>query len=232
MIDMHKICFITCVDDEIYYKESLLYLQQLKLLPGMRTEFIAIRGAESMTSGYNKAMGQSNAKYKVYLHQDVFLINKNYVEIIEKLFRADQSIGLIGAAGCKKLPVSGVWWKASEKYGQICHSYEPESIRQTNYGSASGPYCDVQAVDGLLMATQYDIPWREDLFTGWHFYDIAQSLEFQRQAYRVIVPQQTTPWCVHATGSKELGSTYQQYRQVFLREYDKEFLDKEEFDVK
>jgi hypothetical protein len=232
MMDMHKICFITCVTDEIYYKESLLYLQQLKLPSGMRAEFIAVRGAKSMTSGYNKAMGQSNAKYKIYLHQDVFLTNKNYVKSIEKLFRADKSIGLIGIAGCKKLPDSGVWWQAIKKYGQVCHSYEPESIRLTNYGSASQPYCMVQAVDGLLMATQYDIPWRDDLFMDWHFYDIAQSMEFQRQAYRVIVPHQTEPWCVHATGRKELGGTYQQYRQVFLCEYNKELLDKEEFDVK
>ena len=27
----------------------------------------------------------------------------------------------------------------------------------------------VQAIDGLFMATQYDIPWREDLFGGFTF---------------------------------------------------------------
>ena len=36
----------------------------------------------------------------------------------------------------------------------------------------------VAAADGLLLATQYDIDWREDLFENWHFYDISQCMEF------------------------------------------------------
>lgn len=39
---------------------------------------------------------------------------------------------------------------------------------------------DVTAIDGMFMATQYDISWREDLFDGWDFYDISQSCEFTR----------------------------------------------------
>ena len=35
---------------------------------------------------------------------------------------------------------------------------------------------EVEGVDGLLMATQYDIPWREDLFDGWDFYDLVHPL--------------------------------------------------------
>ena len=31
---------------------------------------------------------------------------------------------------------------------------------------------EVEAIDGLLMATQYDIPWREYLFYMWVFYDV------------------------------------------------------------
>ena len=32
---------------------------------------------------------------------------------------------------------------------------------------------EVEAVNGSLIATQYDIPWREDILSGWEFYDVA-----------------------------------------------------------
>ena len=50
------------------------------------------------------------------------------------------------------------------------------------------PYTEVEAVDGLFIATQYDVKWREDIFDGWDFYDISQSEEFHRAGYKVVVP--------------------------------------------
>lgn len=221
-MDEQKICFITCVNDETYYEESLLYLRNLQLPTGMQMQFLAVRGAASMASGYNEAMRQSNAKYKVYLHQDAFLLKKDYIKIICELFQKEKTIGLIGLAGCRKISGRGIWWKEKELYGQICHAYEPESLRKTYYGKVIENHNEVQAVDGVIMATQYDIPWREDVFYGWHFYDISQSMEFQRYGYKVIVPQQKDFWLVHATKDKSLGDAYQQFRESFLAEYGKE----------
>ena len=51
-----KVCFIMCVNDEIYEKECVYYLEQLKLPPGFNREILRIKGAESMESGYNQAM--------------------------------------------------------------------------------------------------------------------------------------------------------------------------------
>jgi hypothetical protein len=226
MSDSNKICFITCVNDEECYAESLLYLKNLVIPQGMDTEFLPIRGAKSMTSGYNAAMKMTNAKYKVYLHQDIFLMKKDYVDILLKIFQTDEKIGLIGHAGAHKLPTSGVWWQGEELYGRVAHSYEPESLRRTDYGChVEGDFLDLEVVDGLIMATQYDIPWREELFTGWHFYDISQSFEFKRNGLRVVIPRQDDIWCVHACGNKELKDDYWRYRQIFLNEYKKELLD-------
>lgn len=41
-------------------------------------------------------------------------------------------------------------------------------------------YQNVDAVDGLLMMTQYDLPWRDDLFSDFDFYDVSQAFEFRR----------------------------------------------------
>jgi hypothetical protein len=77
---------------------------------------------------------------------------------------------------------------------------------------------EVEAIDGLLMATQYDIPWRDDLFDKWDFYDVSQSLEFIRHGYKVVVPYMETPWCIHDDGFVNLKNYYEE-REKLLKEY-------------
>ena len=78
-LDAQKVAFITCVNDEHWYEECLLYLQSLALPAGMTAEYLPVRGAASMCAGYNEAMAHSSAKYKVYLHQDTLVVNKRLV---------------------------------------------------------------------------------------------------------------------------------------------------------
>ena len=91
-------------------------------------------------------------------------------------------------------------------------------IREPN-----GDAIDVEAVDGLFIATQYDIEWREDLFTGWHLYDSSQCLEFRRRGYRVAIPNQSDGrggfWCIHCPVEKPLAKEYKVYQKIFLQEY-------------
>ena len=77
-----------------------------------------------------------------------------------------------------------------------------------------GRYQQVQAVDGLLIATQYDLPWREDLFDNWDFYDISQGQEFIQKGYRIVVPYQKQPWCIHDDGFNNLKNYYHA-RRIF-----------------
>ena len=76
----------------------------------------------------------------------------------------------------------------------------------------------VEAVDGLLIATQYDIPWREDLFKHFDFYDVSQSFEMRRAGYKVLVPYQETPWVIHDSSFAKL-TYYDEARKICLREY-------------
>lgn len=222
MINENKVSFITCVNNPVYYEEAKLYIEHLYIPEGIEIEFISIYQADSMTAGYNQGMRKSNAKYKVYLHQDVFITNKNFLEEILALFKQNSRIGMIGLAGCEKLPKSGIWWLAENKYGNIYHAHAIETLHHKVYGGFDGLYAYAQAIDGLLMATQYDIEWRQDLFTGWHFYDISQSLEFLRNGYLIVVPRQEKPWCVHVCGSKDLDEYYELYKETFLQEYERE----------
>ena len=81
-------------------------------------------------------------------------------------------------------------------------------------GSKNQEHIQVEAVDGLLMVTQYDLKWREDIFTGWDFYDASQSQEFLQNGYKVVVPYMETAWCVHDDGI--LNLKYYNYMYLMI----------------
>ena len=220
--NLNKVAFITCVNSEDWYSECLLYLKHLNIPSGMAAEFIPIRGAASMTSGYNEGMRSSDAKYKIYLHQDTLIVNKSIVADLLKLF-ADETIGAVGMIGCRNLPKTGVWWDGMRTYGRVLHACEPESVVDSECDEPEGEYMEVEAVDGLCIATQYDIPWREDLFDGWHLYDTSMCKEMQRAGYKVVVPNQSEDfWCIHCPKEKPLSPAYRKYQKIFIHEYGNE----------
>ena len=67
----HKFAFIICANNEIYLEECLHYLNQLLIPVGYETELLTIYDAKCMTAGYNEGMAATDAKYKIYMHQDV-----------------------------------------------------------------------------------------------------------------------------------------------------------------
>ena len=219
MIDEKKFAFITCVNSDYWYSECLLYLRNLNVPEGFSAEVVDIRDAKSLTSGYNEGMRSSDAKYKIYLHQDTLIVNKNIMADLLKIF-SDKTIGAVGVMGCVNLPKTAVWWDGLRNFGRVLHACEPESIVDSHVQEPKGAYQEVEAIDGLFIATQYDLNWREDLFDGWHFYDISQCKEMQRAGYKVVVPNQRKDfWCVHCPTEKTLDPIYHKYQKIFLREY-------------
>ncbi|WP_197018724.1 glycosyltransferase family protein [Selenomonas sp. ND2010] len=218
-LDDTKVAFITCVNSEEWYSECRLYLESLKIPAGMTAEFIPVRGAASMCAGYNSGMNQSDAKYKVYLHQDTLVVNKNLVADLRQLF-VEENVGAVGVIGCRSLPRSGVWWDGLRTYGRVLHACEPESVVDSHCREPEGNCQEVEAVDGLFIATQYDIPWREDLFTGFHLYDTSLCKEMQRRGLKVVVPNQEKDfWCIHCPKEKPLAKEYKGYQKIFVKEY-------------
>lgn len=217
----NKIAFITCVNNEASYAKSLLNIKKLSAPEGMEIEILALRNAKSMTSSYNEAMKKSDSKYKVYLHQDVYIQNMNFIFDIIDIFRSDIKIGLIGMVGARTIPVSGIWWEDYGKVGQVYDSHRG-NMELLSFNEITDFYSEVKGIDGLLMVTQYDLPWREDLFEGWHFYDLSQSVEFIKKGLKVIVPRQKTPWCIHDCDYVNLKNGFELSRNIFLDNYSKD----------
>lgn len=214
-MDEKKISFIMCTNNEQYAQESMYFINKLSIPKGYSIEILSVTDAKSMTSGYNEGMRASNAKYKIYLHQDVMIVEKYFIHKLLKIFQ-DEEVGMIGMVGSPKLPENKVMWKGY-RVGKI-YANNIYSTKLIDFGEISEDYCQVEAVDGLLIATQYDLDWREDIFDKWDFYDVSQSLEFSRAGYKVVVPNMLKPWCIHDDGLMDLTNYYIERRKL-LKEY-------------
>lgn len=215
-----KIAFITCVNNERFYEECLWYLDRLIVPKGYEIEAFPVRGASSMCEGYNIGMHASDAKYKIYLHQDLFLVNPHFLEDLISLFLSDADIGLVGLIGTDKLSKDAVMWN-KWKVGSTL-AWNGSTTLDIIRDDSCNVFTNINAVDGMLMATQYDFEWREDLDLGWDFYDISQSLEFLKNDKKIAVICNKDFYSLHECGCSKLES-YEHGRKIMLEEYEEFF---------
>ncbi len=211
---------ITAVSDENMYSECVYYINHLNVPNNCHLTIIPVRNASSMTEAYNIGCSQTNAKYKIYIHQDTMLVNHNLLFELLHVFESPE-IGMAGVAGIKTMPESCIWWEGKD-VDNYRNLYQDTVIKKghTIINPFSEPYQKVCVLDGVFLATQYDIQWREDLFDGWHYYDMSQCMEFQKNRYSVVVANQSFPWCLHEQKcNKSLGDDFTRYQDVFRKEY-------------
>ncbi len=217
MYDCNKICFIYCSNNEQLVLESLQTVSSLITPPGFTWEYRIMKNASCITQAYNDAINSTNAKYKVYLHQDIMILNKNFIRDMLSLFNKYPSLALMGVVGAKVLPPNGIWVESNSGYGKFYWGNQ-NAMELYAWNEVLNELEPVQVVDGIIMMTQYDLPWRADLFRNWHFYDISQCLEFGKLGWLIGIPRQREPWCLHKLHiMSNIG--YEAERQLFLREY-------------
>lgn len=195
-----------------------MYLNQLHIPDGFTTELITIADAPSMTAGYQAAMNESDAKYKIYLHQDVFILYPYFLDSLVEIFQVSSHIGMIGMAGTDVFPEDYMMWSQS-LVGNICNKSGPPCDYKNYRYKLEDNFSVMDAIDGLLIATSYDIPWRTDLLDGWDFYDVSQSFEFRKKGYKIVVPVQKCPWCLHDDGVILNLWNYDKNRRICMKEY-------------
>ena len=162
----YKFCFIICTNNNLYLDECIHYLKHLVIPEGYELDLISITEAASMTAGYQEAMENSDAKYKIYLHQDVFVLNKNFLIDLLSIFQADLQIGMIGMVGYETVSPNGIMWHVPRS-GSIfrkkdASSYPP--LEQYQYSLIQDSFSYVAEIDGILMATCVDLTWNTIAF--------------------------------------------------------------------
>ncbi|MFD2328650.1 glycosyltransferase family protein [Cohnella sp. GCM10020058] len=219
-METQSFLFVVCVNDEALFARCRRHIDELEIPDGFTLQVLSVKNARSMAGGYNQAIGHP-ARYKIYMHQDTMILDRRLLYRLSDLFGADPALGLIGVAGCAALPPHGIWWDADRLSGQVLERRggADRLLRFAHGCDTDEGVEDAEAIDGLFMATQYDLRWRDDLFHGFHFYDSSQSLEFIRAGYKVGVARQAEPICLHDCGDAFDIGAYEADRAVFVREY-------------
>lgn len=162
-------------------QEISAYLRALRLPEGFTAE-VAASTEVSAAACYNEVQRESNARYKVYLAQGTVILKEDFLIEMVRLFAEQPDIGIIGLLGTEQLPTSGLFWDAPVKVGRALL----QDGQRIEGKTVTGVYQDVMAVTDVI-ATQYDVPWREDLFQGEAFLAASACVEYRRQGYRTVL---------------------------------------------
>ena len=136
------------------------HLDEINVPQGYEVELIEVPSGGAVAATYQHAMETSDAKYKVYLSSGSILLRPSFFHDMLHLFVQDPSIGVMGLVGTEQLSTTGMLENSAFLKGKFLFSdgnhFDGVNIEKTSE--------DVMVVGGYLIATQYDIPWRKDLF--------------------------------------------------------------------
>ena len=190
------------------------YIDALDIPNGYEAELIEVRSDGNVADAYQRAMEQSDAKYKVYLAAGSILLRLNFFAEMLRVFE-EPAIGIMGIVGTAQLSTSGELGASPMLKGRLLYTDDTAFHGAVVEGATE----EVMAVSSDLIATQYDIPWRSDLFHSNCFFAEAQCIEFRRKGYRTVVPQQDAPWLLTR---KRAYAADEESRNMFLDTYSKD----------
>jgi glycosyltransferase involved in cell wall biosynthesis len=132
-------------------------------------------GTHSLTEAYNIILEKSTNDIVVLCHDDIYFEKGNWGNKVLKHFKRNPEYGIIGVAGSKFMPKSGMWWEIpTEMYGVVNHEHEGKKWT-SKYSEPKGNKLDQTVlVDGLFMVVNkpnLKTQFNEEV-KGFHFYEV------------------------------------------------------------
>ena len=132
-------------------------------------------GTHSLTEAYNIILEKSSNDIVILCHDDIYFEKKNWGNKILKHFKRNTEYGILGAAGSKYLPKSGMWWEVNtEMFGIVNHESDGKKWTSKYSESKGSKLDDTVIVDGLFIAINkknIKKKFNEEV-KGFHFYDV------------------------------------------------------------
>lgn len=133
------------------------------------------KGEFSLSEIYNRGLKESVNDIVVFLHNDITLETNQWGKKLLKIFEKNPEYGIIGVAGTKDMPSSGMWWENPKKmYGRVKHTHEGKSWVSAYSEDLGTEIEEVVVVDGVFFAvnkTKLKQKFDESV-KGFHFYEI------------------------------------------------------------
>ena len=121
------------------------YVTQLEKSCGNKSvQIIPIEndGKYSLSQAYNMILEQSEHDIVVFCHDDLEFDTTGWVYKIKSHFDKNPEYGIIGLAGSKYMPKSGMWWEVQPTmYGIVNHKHEGKKW-ESKYSASLGNQID------------------------------------------------------------------------------------------
>ena len=132
-------------------------------------------GTHSLTEAYNILLEKASNDIVVLCHDDIYFEKNNWGNKILKHFKRNPDYGILGVAGSKYMPRTGMWWEVqTEMIGIVNHEHEGKKWTSKYSEDIGNKINDTIIVDGLFMVVNK--PNIKKNFNtevkGFHFYDV------------------------------------------------------------
>lgn len=164
-------------------------IQSAALPQGFQVEALFVSGA-SRAEAYEKAMRESDAKYKFYLDGTAQILNKNFIIESLRYFQKDPQAGMLALMGAP-LPLEADMSACSHIWGMRGVRQEDGQVALLQGENPLVDH-DVCLVDNGFLATSVDLPW--DAAVDDRLLGSAQAISMHQEGKTVIVPRQNAPW--------------------------------------
>jgi GT2 family glycosyltransferase len=143
---------------------------------------------EGLCTVYNQGVAKANGRVLVFMHEDVWMMEKEWDAVLLKKFREMPEMQILGVAGSALLvdyPYA-LWAVANIPYtfGKVVHLLEKDELFFLSLFNDRDGDQEAVVVDGLWFAVRKTLfekcRFDEQIFTKFHFYDLdicMQALE-------------------------------------------------------
>jgi hypothetical protein len=219
-----KYRIITCCKNKFENTPLQLSLAKLKINPIHITPFE--NNNEGLSYCYNLTLEtwkKVNYDCLIFIHEDVEIIQSNFIEEIQEAFNQFDIVGLAGGLE-PEIKVPSLWHRMCKRQnwrGRVGHFDEKGNKFITDFGETPSRVC---VLDGLFLAVNLKkikkTNWKfnETDCGKFHHYDIASSLDANTAGLKLGV------WPIlvyhHSPGLRDINDpTFQESQRKFLAKY-------------
>ncbi len=165
-----------------------------QLFAGQTYELIHIGDARSLSEGYNRGLAQSRGELLIFAHDDLDILNPDFVAIIRRQLA---HYDLLGVAGTRHL-LGNRWGDAGwpHQHGWVAHPGEDGGVDLSIFRVFAASAEHIEGIDGLFFAVRRQVAealrFDEQTFDGFHFYDLDFSYRTFLAGYRLAVCNELT----------------------------------------
>jgi hypothetical protein len=149
-----------------------------------------VNNGESLTKAYNRGLKQAKNDIVVFCHDDITIETKQWARKLTKLYERNPEYGILGVAGTKHMPESGMWWEKRKKmYGRVKHTHQGRTWLSAYSNDIGNDVEEVIVVDGVFFSVHKKRIKKnfDETVEGFHFYDVSFAFDNYLEGVKVGV---------------------------------------------